>query len=122
MAMILPGQTTLQAVENAKQDILLSPTSVVPSGALSESSPLLARARNAQSFIQSFQRDPQGFVVSLVKKPVLSVLGPVLSTLPTIEEDVDRDAHRQPYGALGLEICILLKHSVPTCLYVSYPA
>lgn len=91
---------------------------IVPSAAVDELAPLLARAHATESLIQSVRNDPRSFVVSHAKKPILWVLGPVLAALPTFEEDVVDNCHVSPLKAFCLELCILLKHSVPTFLCV----
>ncbi|KAH8099710.1 hypothetical protein BXZ70DRAFT_1008689 [Cristinia sonorae] len=89
---------------------------ILQDSALNELSPLIARARATKSLVEAIRTDPQGFVVHYAKDPVLRLCGPIIAILPNIVEDVDPNCQVNPLKALGLELCILLKHSIPTFL------
>lgn len=121
----------LKAIDGGKQENTAANQAFVPvlgsiarfsgrNNVLSELSPLLTKAQATQSLVQSVRNDPQGFLYPYVKRLVLWVVGPAIAALPVIDENVDSTSDMHPLKALFLEVCILLKHSIPTYLYVSF--
>lgn len=86
--------------------------------ALAETTPLLAQVREARKLAQAVASNPQGFIASYAERLILWAFGPILERMPPINEDVDETRDSRMYEGLFLEVCILLKYSIPSFLYV----
>lgn len=97
-------------------DVESTPGITTSVNVLSEVSPLLRKAQDAQAFTQTALANPRGFVIARMEGIGRHFLGPLLALLPTINEKVDTDDHVHPLGALCLEGAVLMKYAIPTCL------
>lgn len=114
------SKTSSQAAEGLTEGTPALDDLRVEIPSLSERSPLLAQAQEARGLAQSVASNPQGFVAKYAERVLRWALGPIIDRLPPVSEEVDESHDKHILEGLFLEICILIKYSIPSILLVRF--